>query len=118
MHLQENDLDVIGRVKSGSFMPAILAHQQGLLSISEPLESDSGLTLLHYACFYSNVKAIRYILSKCEPESLRKLLLTKDNISLNEHCENTPLHSAVIGGELRGVFALLSHEFKDDPLLV
>ena len=31
---------------------------------------------------------------------LKKLLLVKDSITVQEVCENTPLHSAVLGGEM------------------
>jgi ankyrin repeat protein len=34
-------------------------------------------------------------------------VLCKDKVSINDHCENTPLHQAVLGNEMTGVLTLL-----------
>ena len=42
-------------------MPAIVALEKGMLTFEEPVEIESGLTIIHYACLYGNIKALRYI---------------------------------------------------------
>ena len=51
---------------------------------NEPLDPASGLTLLHYASFYGNVKAMRYILST--GQEAVEALLQKDVMQIGENC--------------------------------
>ena len=74
-------VNILERCQNGSFMPAVLACEQGLYKIDEIQDPSSGLTFLHYAAFYGSVKPLRYILSKfTSVESLRTSLLKKDTI--------------------------------------
>lgn len=41
---------------------------------------------------------------------LRRALLKKDTITVNLNCENTPLHSAILGGEMPAVQILLNFD--------
>jgi ankyrin repeat protein len=89
--------------------------------VKEPLDSNSGLTLLHYAAFYGSVKPMRYILGAISAKSTGKTageilddcstyLLRKDTIEDEDNCENTPLHSAIYGGEIPALQILLTFE--------
>lgn len=89
--LAENTLDLLEKVQSGSFLPAIAAAERGQLDVLKPIDNQSGLTLLHYACFYGHVKALRYIFNKVsimghdeQPKDclqrVRNFLLIKDTI--------------------------------------
>ena len=94
-------------------MPAILAYEQGLVNIDLPLDINSGLSLLHFASFYGNIKALRYIfgrLSISNLDQMRHVLLMKDTIAIDDNCENTPLHSAILSGELHTVYMFLNIE--------
>ena len=57
----EDKLNLVERIVDGSFMPAIVALDKGILTFSEAVEVNSGLTIVHYACLYGNIKALRYI---------------------------------------------------------
>ena len=62
----DNDkLFLTERIVDGSFMPAIVALEKGILTLDEPIDDVSGLTVLHYACLYGNIKALRYIFQNC-----------------------------------------------------
>lgn len=61
----ENQLYLVERIIDGSFMPAIVALEKGMLTFEEPVEIESGLTIIHYACLYGNIKALRYIFQNC-----------------------------------------------------
>ena len=41
---------------------------------------------------------------------LKAALLRKDTISVQENCENTPLHSAILGGETPAAHFLLNFQ--------
>ena len=61
----DNKLDLAERIIDGSFLPAIVAFEKGILNLEHPVDIESGLTILHYACLYGNIKALRYIFSNC-----------------------------------------------------
>ena len=57
----EQEDPLISKIKNGSFLPAIAAVENGM-RIDQEIEDN--LTLLHYACYYGHIKALRYIFKK------------------------------------------------------
>lgn len=116
------------RIIDGSFLPAIVALEKGILNLEQAIDEVSGLTIIHYACLYGNIKALRYIFLNCKKnfvgqiQDYDELTSIEQSNAILEHIEKyllltagdpiyySPLHSCILGGELATVYILLNFE--------
>ncbi len=52
-------LDYRREIMKGSFMPAMVMLEMKQIKVEDPIDTNQGLRILHYACYFGKIKAIK-----------------------------------------------------------
>ena len=55
----EGPVDYRRRVMKGSFLPALVMLEMKQIAVEDPVDPHQGTRLLHYACYFGKIKAIK-----------------------------------------------------------
>ena len=56
---EEGSIDYKRRVMKGSFLPALVMLEMKQINVEEPIDPNQGLRMMHYACFFGKIKAMK-----------------------------------------------------------
>ena len=92
---EKGPIDYRHRVRKGSFLPAIVMLHLKEIAVEDPIDQTQGSRLLHFACYFGKIKAIKTLCEEFGADILAK-----------DYRGQTPLHVATSSGELGSMLYL------------
>jgi len=106
----DEHLDVRVSVQNGSFLPAILLLERGIIKPDFIIEPTAGIQIIHFTCYYGKIITLKALIElyKADPNSV-------------DYRGQSPYHVAAASGELKPLVYLsrldsVDKELKDNSL--
>ena len=108
---EDERIDLKRTIIEGSFLPVVALLKQGSLNVEDMIDEGQGLRLIHYACYFGKIKALRCLVE-----------IFNADVNATDYRGQTPLHVASVSGELGPLLYLSSQsacakDTKDNALM-